>query len=131
MLSFLILVLTYIATYVVPGAHSYASADTGRALAALARERDLMPGIEDIRQRVWDFWLTIITVVVLAALGVQSFIGTGYVWWAERSIPEWETGPGYAALRHAHEPDRSTAHPRPRASSWGCACPSGCSRARC
>jgi ABC-type transport system involved in cytochrome c biogenesis permease subunit len=35
-LSFLILVLTYVATYVVPGAHSYASAEMGRALAALA-----------------------------------------------------------------------------------------------
>jgi len=33
-LSFLILVLTYVATYVVPGAHSYASAEMGRALAA-------------------------------------------------------------------------------------------------
>ncbi len=56
-----------------------------------------MPSIEDIRQRVWDFWLTVITVAVLAALGVQSFIGTGYVWWAERSIPGWEQGPGYSA----------------------------------
>jgi hypothetical protein len=56
-----------------------------------------MPGIDDIRQRTWDFALTIVTVVVLAALGVQSFIGTGYVWWAERSIPQWESGPGYAA----------------------------------
>jgi len=55
-----------------------------------------MPSIEDIRQRVWDFWLTIITVVVLAALGVQSFIGTGYVWWAQRAMPDWEAGPGYA-----------------------------------
>jgi hypothetical protein len=56
-----------------------------------------MPSIEDIRQRVWDFWLTVITVAVLAALGVQSFIGTGYVWWAERAIPGWESGPGYSA----------------------------------
>jgi len=56
-----------------------------------------MRGIDDIRQRAWDFALTIITVVVLGLLGVQSFVGTGYVWWAERSIPEWETGPGYAA----------------------------------
>lgn len=55
-----------------------------------------MLNIEDIRQRVWDFWLTVITVVVLGALGVQSFVGTGYVWWAERSIPQWETGAGYA-----------------------------------
>jgi len=35
-ISFAILVLTYVATYVVPGAHSYAAAETGRALAALA-----------------------------------------------------------------------------------------------
>jgi hypothetical protein len=56
-----------------------------------------MQDIERIRQRVWDFWLTIITVVVLAALGVQSFLGTGYVWWAERSIPGWDAGPGYAS----------------------------------
>ena len=56
-----------------------------------------MAGIEEIRQRVWDFWLTIVAVAVLALLGVQSFVGTGYVWWAERSIPEWEAGPGYAA----------------------------------
>ena len=55
-----------------------------------------MPGIDDIRQRTWDFSLTAITVVVLGLLGVQSFVGTGYVWWAERSIPEWEAGPGYA-----------------------------------
>lgn len=57
----------------------------------------MISSIEEIRQRVWDFTLTVITVVVLAALGVQSFIGTGYVWWAERSIANWETGQGYAA----------------------------------
>jgi len=56
-----------------------------------------MQSIDDIRQRTWDFALTIITVVVLGLLGVQSFVGTGYVWWAERSIPEFETGPAYAA----------------------------------
>jgi hypothetical protein len=56
-----------------------------------------MPGIEEIRQRTWDFTLTVVTVVVLALLGVQSFVGTGVVWWAERSIPQWETGPGYAS----------------------------------
>ncbi len=35
-LSFIILVLTYLATYVVPGAHSYASAETNVALAQAA-----------------------------------------------------------------------------------------------
>lgn len=46
--------------------------------------------VEDIRQRTWDFGLTVATVVILAALGVQSFIGTLYVWWAQRTIPGWE-----------------------------------------
>ncbi len=55
-----------------------------------------MPSIDDIRQRAWDFALTIVTVIVLAALGVQSFIGTGYVWWAERTITSWESTAGYA-----------------------------------
>jgi ABC-type transport system involved in cytochrome c biogenesis permease subunit len=35
-ISFAILLLTYAATYVVPGAHSYASADVGRASAMFA-----------------------------------------------------------------------------------------------
>lgn len=56
-----------------------------------------MAGIEEIRQRIWDFWLTIVTVAVLALLGLQSFLGTAYVWWAERSIAGWESGPGYAS----------------------------------
>ena len=38
-----------------------------------------MPAIDDIRQRTWDFALTVVTVVVLGLLGVQSFVGTGYV----------------------------------------------------
>ncbi len=49
-----------------------------------------MSGIEDIRQRAWDFGLTVTTVILLAGLGVQSFLGTVYVWWAQRSIPGWE-----------------------------------------
>jgi hypothetical protein len=57
----------------------------------------MMPSIGDIRQRTWDFALTVITIVVLAALGVQSFVGTGYVWWAQRTVPGWEGGPGYGA----------------------------------
>jgi len=48
-----------------------------------------MANIEDIRQRAWDFTLTIITVVVLASLGIQSFIGTVWVWTAERSVADW------------------------------------------
>lgn len=49
-----------------------------------------MTGIDDIRQRAWDFMLTVLTVVLLGSLGVQSFIGTLYVWWAQRTIPGWE-----------------------------------------
>ncbi len=52
--------------------------------------------IEDIRSRSWDFGLTILTVVLLASLGIQSFIGTIYVWWAQRTIADWEQV-GYAA----------------------------------
>lgn len=59
--------------------------------------------IEDIRQRTWDFGLTIVTVALLGALGVQSFLGTLYVWWAERSIPGWEQVgyPAYVSLMNA------------------------------
>jgi hypothetical protein len=53
--------------------------------------------IDDIRQRTWDFALTVVTVLLLAVLGVQSFLGTIVVWWAIRAIPNWEQGPGYAA----------------------------------
>lgn len=50
-----------------------------------------------IRQRTWDFALTVITVVLLAGLGLQSFIGTLYTWWAQRTIPDWEAV-GYAGF---------------------------------
>jgi hypothetical protein len=46
--------------------------------------------LDDIRQRTWDFGLTVVTVVLLGSLGVQSFVGTLYVWWAQRTIPGWE-----------------------------------------
>jgi len=46
--------------------------------------------VEDIRQRSWDFGLTVLTVVLLASLGVQSFFGTIYVWWAQRTVTGWE-----------------------------------------
>lgn len=55
-----------------------------------------MTGIDDIRQRTWDLWLTIATVAILASLGVQSFLGTFWVFFAEKTIPGWEQGPGYA-----------------------------------
>ena len=50
-----------------------------------------------IRQRTWDFALTVITVMLLAGLGLQSFIGTLYTWWAQRTIPDWEAV-GYAGF---------------------------------
>lgn len=46
--------------------------------------------MEEIRRRTWDFMLTVTTVLLLGTLGLQSFIGTLYVWWAERSITDWE-----------------------------------------
>ncbi len=51
----------------------------------------------EIRQRTWDFALTVITVLLLGSLGVQSFIGTLYSWWAQRTIPGWEQT-GYAGF---------------------------------
>jgi hypothetical protein len=56
-----------------------------------------MVDIERIRQRSWDFALTVITVVLLASLGVQSFVGTIWVLFAEKTIAGWETGTGYAS----------------------------------
>ncbi|MCL4078312.1 hypothetical protein MX659_01655 [Coriobacteriia bacterium Es71-Z0120] len=47
------------------------------------------------RQRVsWDFALTVATVALLGALGVQSLVGTLYAWWAYRTQPGWEAS-GY------------------------------------
>lgn len=56
-----------------------------------------MLGVEDIRQRTWDFSLTLITVALLASLGIQSFVGTIYVWWAEKNVPGWQQA-GYDAF---------------------------------
>jgi len=56
-----------------------------------------MVDIEGIRQRSWDFALTIITVVLLASLGVQSFVGTIWVLFAEKTVAGWEQGAGYAS----------------------------------
>jgi hypothetical protein len=44
----------------------------------------------------WDFALMVATLILLALLGAQSIIGTGYAWWAERTIPGWEQA-GYAS----------------------------------
>ena len=42
------------------------------------------------KRRTWDFALTVVTVALFGSLGVQSLIGTGYVWWAQRTVPAWE-----------------------------------------
>ncbi|MCL4553703.1 MAG: hypothetical protein M1617_06620 [Actinobacteria bacterium] len=42
--------------------------------------------------RDWDYILLIVTVVLLVGLGLQSFIGTGYVWWAQANIPNFMAG---------------------------------------
>ena len=47
------------------------------------------------RRQPWDFALMVTTVVLLAGLGLQSFVGTLYSWWAYRTQPAWEmTGYG-------------------------------------
>lgn len=57
----------------------------------------------DVAHRCWDFALTVTTVVLLASIGVQSFIGTLYVWWAQRTMPAWDTVgyPGFVAGMNA------------------------------
>lgn len=42
------------------------------------------------RARTWDYSLTAATVIVLALLGVQSFLGTLWAWWAQSADPAWE-----------------------------------------
>lgn len=51
----------------------------------------------------WDFALMATTVVLLAGLGLQSFLGTLYSWWAYRTQPGWElTGyDGFVAAMNA------------------------------
>jgi hypothetical protein len=46
--------------------------------------------LEEIRQRAWDYGLTVITVLMLGGMGLQSFVGTVYVWLAQRADPMWE-----------------------------------------
>ena len=55
----------------------------------------MIASLDDIRQRSWDFALTIITMALLAALGVQSFVGTIVVWWSSNATPNWQSSAGY------------------------------------
>jgi len=48
------------------------------------------PDARDARHRTWDFGLTVATVALLGSLGLQSFLGTLYTWWAQRTIFGWE-----------------------------------------
>ena len=50
----------------------------------------------DVAHRRWDFALTVVTVVLLASVGVQSFLGTLYVWWAQQNVPSWDAA-GYSS----------------------------------
>jgi len=38
----------------------------------------------------WDFFLMMLTVVLLGGLGAQSLIGTLYAWWGYRTQPDFE-----------------------------------------
>ncbi len=46
--------------------------------------------MNETRHKEWDFTLTVITVALLGSLGVQSFVGTLYIWWATATIPGFE-----------------------------------------
>ncbi|MDP2183345.1 MAG: hypothetical protein Q8K99_12355 [Actinomycetota bacterium] len=50
-----------------------------------------------VARRGWDYWLTVATVVLLGGLGLQSFVGTLYVWWAQQAVLGWEQA-GYAGF---------------------------------
>lgn len=47
--------------------------------------------------RRYDFWLVMITIAVLTAMGILAFGGTIYTWWAEVTTPGFAGSPSYAA----------------------------------
>ncbi|MFA5844681.1 MAG: hypothetical protein WC971_07615 [Coriobacteriia bacterium] len=51
----------------------------------------------------WDYTLMLGTFALLGALGVQSFAGTLWAWWAQRSAPDWPTTgyPGFVVMMNA------------------------------
>ncbi len=51
----------------------------------------------ELLKRNWDYGLTVATVALLGGIGVQSFVGTIYVWWAQRTTENWERL-GYAGF---------------------------------
>ncbi len=46
--------------------------------------------MSDAHAKQWDYLLMVLTVALLGSLGVQSFLGTLYVWWASSSVPGFE-----------------------------------------
>lgn len=46
-------------------------------------------------KRGWDFSLTVATVVLLGGIGLQSFVGTAYAWWAQSATAGWEQSAAY------------------------------------
>lgn len=48
----------------------------------------------------WDFALMVATLVLLGGLGIQSLVGTLYVWWAQRTQPGFMQA-GYGAYADA------------------------------
>jgi hypothetical protein len=54
------------------------------------RDDALTADIREAQHRSWDFGLTLATVALLGSLGLQSFVGTLYAWWAQRTIVGWE-----------------------------------------
>jgi hypothetical protein len=49
----------------------------------------------------YDFWLVMITVALLAGMGLLAFGGTLYTWRAEVLAPGWSGGAAYVAYTHA------------------------------
>lgn len=57
-----------------------------------------MTSSDPAASRTWDYSLTVVTVLLLGGIGLQSFLGTLYVWWAENSVPNWDQTLGYSAF---------------------------------
>jgi len=47
-------------------------------------------------RNAWDFSLMLLTVALLGTLGVQSFLGTLYVWWQANAVAGFDQSPAYA-----------------------------------
>jgi uncharacterized Tic20 family protein len=54
-----------------------------------------MAATNETRSR-WDLALMVATLALLGGLGIQSLVGTLYVWWAQRARPDFMQA-GYGA----------------------------------